>query len=171
MASLTDLPVETLTHISTYLETSDLSKLALASQLFNSVVNPVLFRAIELSPEFPSQLFERSLDTDPALATLVRTLSAKWTVSSEEVHDTVNRIIGRLPELRKLEVAPRFMSVHDFLEPGFLAANQLKFVTEIWLSDEYLTMDTVADLFFLDNIKSLRISPVDDATPSLEQTL
>ena len=135
-----------------------LRNLALQCQCFSLAVRPILLRNVVLTPNGSTNslkvaLFNRSIREMPLLASFVRSMSISWSESSAKLHDHIESLLSRLTALRVLEV--RNSSDHASFNHSFLGINPMNQLTKVTLNDTNLTIEGLAQYFFLENVQHL----------------
>jgi hypothetical protein len=171
MVSLEHLADELILEILSNLEHDKkaLKQVALVCSRLHRLAQPLMVRHLSLTlNNNPSSFdrFVRSVNQNPDLATMVRTIELFWFQRGPKVHKSINGLLAKLTRLRGLSLST-FADTTPY-QPEFLRYNKLKDVSEVALSDTFLTIETVARFMFLDRIKVMTIEALpDQAVPAV----
>jgi hypothetical protein len=171
MARLEDLADELLLEILSNLEHDKptLKEVVLVCRWLHRLSQLLMVRHLSLTlNNNPSSFdrFVRSVNHNPDLATMVQTIELFLFQRGPKVYKSINAFLVKLIRLRGLGLST-FAGTTPY-QPDFAQYNKLKDVSELALSDTFLTIETVARFVLLDRIKVMTIEALpDQAVPAV----
>ncbi|KAH8819483.1 hypothetical protein F5884DRAFT_760663 [Xylogone sp. PMI_703] len=167
MSSIVDLPDEILIEIFSHFtyENSTLQQLALVCQRFHITARKLLLQHVELHdlsadvwnaspPQSNFDLFMRTINENPSLATLVRNLKLSWNRERSRNHIWANELLEKLTSLQSLSIIATRLKT----DPIFTDHKSLQYLSSLHFEDELLNLSDITPYMFLASMRHISIT-------------